>query len=475
MTDKLPCKYHPKIPARRYCPACDVYFCAHCAQPTEKGGDRYLCPLCDEKLNPVSLSNLILPFWDRLPKFFSYPANSDSLVYIGALSIASIVVVLPHKFFKLAFFLIMLAMLNYAFKCLNHTARGHLSAPGILVSYNTQENLAKKQMGLFFILFGLVALSWYFIGFEVAILATLLMLLSLPAAIMILAIEAKLLAALNPFKWLRLISTVGSPYFLLYGFLIAASIISGGVQATLSSLMSPYVAIIPSMFVSAYFTIVMYNMMGYMIYQYHEELGFEYVEEKDTEQESLDEKMLSEESNPFAEELSLLMQENQLEAAIALVEKALKRQSTPELNEQYHQLLFKMQAHNKLLKHGESYIKDLLYDGKKNLVKAMNVYANCVEAKPEYFYPDAKSAYDMAEMASRWGKSDAALRMLNKFTQRYPNNVLIHPKAYFLAAQIFAEKKQQKGQAKKILTSVLKHFPQHEIVPNVKNYLQALS
>ena len=474
MSDKILCKYHPNIPARRHCTHCDVDFCAHCAQPKEKGSDIYLCPLCQEKLEPISLSNLIVPFSERLPKFFTYPANSDSLVYTGALSVASIVALFPHKFFRLAFLLIMLAMINYAFKCLNHTARGHLSAPGVLVNYDADTNLARKQIGLFFVLFGLVGLSGYFIGLEMGIIIGLLVLLCIPAAIMILAVESRFMAAINPFKWLTLIKTVGASYFQLYGFLLLASLISGGFQTLLSSVISPYIVIIPSMFISAYFTVVMYHMMGYIIYQYHEELGFECVKGEDTERASLDESMLKKAADPFSQEIKILIDAQQWEQAKHMVKKALAREPAPKLDEQYHQLLVQTQDTKLLLKHGEAYITSLLGEGKKNLAKAMNVYVNCVKANPNYFYPNAEAAYNMAEVAVRWNKTDAALLMLNKFIQRYPDNLLLYPQAYFLAAKTLAEKKQQTGQAKKILSSVIKQFPQHELVPEVEIYLKNL-
>jgi len=45
------------------------------------------------------------------------------------------------------------------------------------------------------------------------------------------------------------------------------------------------------------------------------------------------------------------------------------------------------------------------------------------------------------------------------------------PKAYYPCAQIFHDRLMDPPRAKKILSALIKKYPEHEIIPQVKNYL----
>ncbi len=471
MTPKIPCKYHPQSPARRSCPQCRINFCARCARPDAPHTEVYHCPICKGELNSLGIGNTIVPFWERIPKFFAYPLQTDALIYILALSVASLIGAVPFFLANLIFLAILFAIIKYAYKCLNHTARGNLSPPGVLVNYAEQGNaLPLKQVGIVILMFmmaGFAARADQTLG----IVVLLFVLLSLPATAMILAIEGSFFKALNPLKWFALMTSVGKSYLVLYVFLLLLSGGSGLVQEFLASIIPSFLLIMFATFVYAYFTLVMFNMMGYLIYQYHEELGFEDVKEFNEDSE---ETGSGEEVDPLQNELTILLNEGEAEKAKTLLRKHLHPGSPLELHERYHKLLQITGDGEALIAHGEEFIRRLLIENRqKNLARAMGVYADCLKLVPDYVYPNANDALAMAEMANRWGKHEDSLRMLNKFAKRYPNSSAI-PRAYFLAAKIMSEKKHQDAQARKILTSLLKQYPKSEIIPEVREYLKLL-
>src|SRR5258707_12731087 len=90
---------------------------------------------------------------------------------------------------------------------------------------------------------------------------------------MVLALEERLGAALNPMRLLFTISGIGLPYLALCAFLFllleSAAYLAIGLDKFLPSWVSGILAGVVSM----YFMVSMYYLMGYVLYQHHSELG----------------------------------------------------------------------------------------------------------------------------------------------------------------------------------------------------------
>ena len=82
---KITCKYHPKLAARWECGECNITFCGNCVKK-DTVRNIALCPVCNQQAEPVDASNFITPFWQRIPKFFAYPANSQSLTFLAIIA-----------------------------------------------------------------------------------------------------------------------------------------------------------------------------------------------------------------------------------------------------------------------------------------------------------------------------------------------------------------------------------------------------
>lgn len=99
------------------------------------------------------------------------------------------------------------------------------------------------------------------------------MILALPASIMVLAMEQSVAAALHPLNLTALISRIGSPYFLLYGYLILLILASGAAQDFALSHFPAWLAMALAGFLNSTFTLILFHMLGYLLLQYRDELG----------------------------------------------------------------------------------------------------------------------------------------------------------------------------------------------------------
>lgn len=469
----ITCRYFPTLPARWRCFKCNINLAHACAKPLDSQLKRYDCPLCLTPLQSLGIGNSIPPFWERIPRFFSYPLQTDALAYIGALALLGALATLLEFFAFLLVLPAIYAILRYAYRCLEHTARGKLTPPKVFELHDESSPwLPLKQM-LIFLAMGF-CVAWVSHKETVlGIVTYLFVILSVPASVMLLAVNQSLLQAANPIAWVQVMLKIGNPYLVLYFFLL---LLSGGGQYIQSLLIQFAPAILVSIlftFASGYFTVAMFSMMGYVIYQYHEQLGVAKVREFSQERELELESGISD--DPFINEIAILIIEAMPQEACRRLQEKLQVSSDPVYRDKYHRLLVLIKAKQKLVVHGEVYLKQLLTDesSTKNIGLAVQVYADCLGADLDYYYPVGKSVYAMAVYAHRIGKANLAFLMLKHFSERFAQNPKI-PDACFLAAKILAEQEQQDAKARKMLMSLLEQYPGHALTGEIQTYLRVL-
>jgi hypothetical protein len=89
------CHYHPTPPAHWACAGCNLTLCPDCVTRRDRGElltdeSIYLCPKCGREVDWLGAAHLIEPFWNRLPRFFTYPFSVQPLILITILSIISL-------------------------------------------------------------------------------------------------------------------------------------------------------------------------------------------------------------------------------------------------------------------------------------------------------------------------------------------------------------------------------------------------
>lgn len=463
--EKIYCKYHPAAPARWQCNACRVNFCTACAA-SDTDGIEPVCPLCGQKTASLGAGNLIRPFWQRIPRFFLFPAHAVPLLFI--LVLAGLSMLVSGSAFGMLFMLVInIVFFKYAFAILEDTAQGYLKPKPITGSVIFDElELPLKQLLLIFFIALLNYKVLGFFGFGPFILAVIISVAAFPAAVMILAVEHSILKALNPLMILVTIKRIGPSYFIMCLFL--ALLLSGATVASdlLTTSLPQNIWFASSNFINMYFILIMYNMMGYVIYQYHEQLGFTVTEaylETDGGKPA---------SDPRFRQVDILLQEGKTEEAEKkLVQEIEENPGEFDVREKLHR--FYIAAHNQqgLVQHSADYIMRLLHANKPS--EAMRVYLEASQIAPKLKPAGARERHELAELLRKNGQSRAALNLLNNLHQEFPSYEGI-PGAYLLVSQIMFEYFGEEKKALQVLDFLNKKYVGHPLLKDVEEYRQVI-
>jgi len=460
------CRYHPESPSRWHCPDCDIHFCSRCIQPNDS--NQAFCPVCDLLLQKHEFTAIIPPFWKRLPAAFLYPLNLASLMFLAIISLVSLLQLVPLGGIIVAILLPFMIM-KYAFQVLQHTAVGHMSPPLGSTSMSGQDfALPVKSYLLIILLSALVGLS-SFLGLFGIIISVVLFTLLFPVMIMILGVQQQFFQALNPKEIIEMIQTIGASYFGLVGMLfllISASSSLFYMFGEFIPLGNKLVLFVIANFVSSYYTVLMFHLMGYVIYQFHEDLGikseveFEVGGKKKKTQAPLGQTPVS--------KASLLIQEGHPEIAKPFIRKHLSVELTAEqiqLHELYIKLLKQLDEHEELIRIASDYILSLMEHGHGK--KALQTFRLCHELDASFQVNHAQHTHSMIQAAHKASDFDLLLALAQNFAKRHPEYDKLF-EVYLVVARVLHEHFKRDQQAAAILKSLVQKFPKHESIQRAK-------
>ena len=470
------CNYHPTKKAHWVCPSCEVNYCQECVdnRVVDQHGIKkvyHFCPECSVEADRVAFEDIVEPFWFRMPKFFIYPFNPRPLILMVVLSFLSVLLVFPSLLSVLIQIFIAGLFLKYAFSALKNTANGNLQPPKIDSKTLLEDFLIVFKQILMFIIIGYafykvaqmtgVIIGLSFLGF---------VLLSIPAMIIVLVGSNSLLQAINPAMFVVMAWRIGWSYLLMCFFLILLLF----APAYLNQYIVGYLPVKLHFFLlklaQNYYTLISYHLMGYVIFQYHEEIGYDVDFE---EEEPLPEEIPSEEgeSGQLLNRVDMLIKEGKLDDAISLIKsETLGAITALGLAERYYNLLKLKEQTPEMLKHGKEYL-DLLAKANQK-AKLVEAYLECISKDPN-FTAKPTTLLKAASYLNEAGKHEESLEAYSRFIKTNPEDPLV-PKAYFLASNIFNEKLKNPGKATKILKNLIKKYPNHDIIPHVQRYLSEI-
>lgn len=265
------CKYHPLQAATYYCPQCRINNCDSCSDEGRQR-EQIQCFLCGNALQSLGSGQQAEPFWRHFEQSFRYPMNRNAAGLIIGVAVLSVMA----SFIPFGFVLVLLLnsiQIKYAFSCLKNTANGNMVPPDITTAYGGGLTLLLRLLLLLALAFTPVFGIGWLLGYKAASLFGILTITALPAIIILFAMNDNLAESLNPAAVLGLISAIGLPY----GLLLAIIMIMIASVDVISSIIPPSLglsALILQSLVSNYYTIVLFHIMGYMIFQYQDALGF---------------------------------------------------------------------------------------------------------------------------------------------------------------------------------------------------------
>jgi tetratricopeptide (TPR) repeat protein len=467
------CDYHPIRPASWECPECGSVYCSGCVEKRivstyGKSNVYYFCSKCNVQTERISSANAIEPFGKRLHKFFAYPFHLRPLLLMVIVSIAMILFSAPGFINALIRFALWGVILKYSFASLKNTAMGKMNPPKVnMETISSEFDLVFKQIAIYAIIgliFYKLAQGW---GIVLIIPFSIVALLSLPAMMIVLVCTNSFLHAINPLVFMKMAWRIGWGYLLMYLFL---GLLGGG-PAIIAKFVILHLPVQLQGFsiaiVEGYYTIVAYHLMGYVIFQYHDEIGYEVEFE---EEEALSESSPSEKQvrNSLLNRVDILVKDGNIDHAIALIKNETGDDiSDLNLAERYYNLLRLREKTPEMLKHAKAYLDLLAKDGAKEIL--CEVYSECLSKRPD-FAASQLAAFKIAGCLIDSGNLKGAVGVYQGFIKTNPNNPLV-PKAYFLAANVINEHLKNPKKAVEILKGIINKYPNHEMLPYVRQYL----
>lgn len=272
------CKFHPLDSATNFCPNCDVHYCDICSDESaslrpsraRENHSADCCFVCSGGLEPLQRAQKIPPFWSRLGEIYKYPLNFQAII---ALIVVSFMTALVGGSLLLML-LVTVAMALYTFTCLRETAGGHFEAPGLEACF--EGSLAP----LFYMLVAFVIQGTFVyqvfvkIGFEFGLIAAAFFVLSIPAMTILIAVEESLVPALNPAQLFGVIRATGVSYFVMLLFVLIMTSSVFAIVAFFGGEARSFFGVFLQSLVSNYYSIVIYHIMGYLVYQNQDALGY---------------------------------------------------------------------------------------------------------------------------------------------------------------------------------------------------------
>lgn len=342
-----------------------------------------------------------VPFWLRLRAISTYPfrgAALSSLITLTLLSLLGIVPVLGW----IIVLLLWIGAYKYAFEILRNTADGRMEAPEVVLG--TDDGVVIRLLGMMLVL-GAVAIVALVVGGPVIGLCVLAAIVFLqPGCVMSLALDGSLSHALNPATSLRLVTRIGWPYLAVFGllFVIQASALTA--SAWLSRVMPPVLADLSVTAVSFWGLFATFHLMGYLIYQYHDVLGYEPDKPASLPgRHGPDHDLLAE-----AEDY---VRAGQLDTALELLgSEARSRAVGIEVHELYHRLLRQQGDQPALIGHAGQYLNLLMLEaGPQHERRALGLLREALDADATFVPLQIEHAGQLVERARLAGQSQLAV------------------------------------------------------------------
>lgn len=426
-----------------------------------------LCPHCSRAMRYLGAATEVVPFWNRIGAFFRYPFHTDPLMVIAICTLVPLVV--SGNLIGLIITLVLaLALLKYTYAVISHTAEGHMKPPPVAVAFSGSGfDIVILQLLVFALMAGMVAAAAMVGGPLLMFLALAFVILALPASIMVLAMEHSVMAAVNPMNLAVLISRIGAPYFLLYGYLILLTLASGAAQDFALTHFTPGVARTLAGFLNSTFTLMLFHMLGYLLFQYQEELGFASDLQDD---QPAGEMQNRDRTRRFDADIDMNLKDGNYDRVQSMLKEALKQEPHNALRlGQLHRLLTARNDVQELYRYHPRLLNMLAdrTDG-DGIAELLNVIETI---EPGFRLEEPELSVRCARCLYQRGHYKPALKLLQDFHRRFPDSDELAP-AYLLVAQALANGLGQWEKASAFLNFIKKRCLKHPLHGQIDVYLQ---
>jgi len=398
----------------------------------------------------------VVPFWNRLRAISLYAFHGESLTTLIVLSACSLLAFLPFAG-GIVRLLIAVALYKYGFEALRSTADGHMDPPPGGLRIDESAGWRAIRLQICFILLAVLAIL--LLGPIAGLIVAIVLAFGWPGAMMSLAIDESVSHALNPVTWLSIMGRLGWPYFVATLLCVVIYLSMANAQALFAPFLPSLLAIFLAQFLSGYALVTTCHLMGYLVYQYQDELG--YAPYQPVAAPSLP----NDPDRDVLNQTETLIRDGNAEDAAKLLHDHLRsRGGADNAHLQYRKLLRLVGDKDGQLQHGREYLSSLFARNKDNL--AVDITRECIELDPAFVPKQAEETTWIAHKAAQLGHNQTALQLLSGYHRRYPQNADI-PKNYLLAATLMFERFNRDKEAHTLLTQLQKNYPGHELQPRI--------
>jgi len=462
------CVYHPQNPASWNCVSCGTLVCQKCFPAVPQPMRQPHCTLCGGNMHHLASAHALPSFWVQMPRFFAYPFAVNGLLFLALLAILAM---LSVKLFSSTSLLLLLPafiigslVIRHGLRVIEFCSQGRKRPPSIAELFDGNPTTL-KMLGLI-IGYGMLAGGLSHLG-VLGIVAMVGLSCLLPASVMLLAIRGSLREAIDPIGVIQLAARTGWSYL---GLVVVLIVTAQGPQQAIGllpqstlenlALQHPHVLLALLVVSTAYFNMVMGAMMGYLLFQHHQDLGIQAGDEH-----------VAAPADTRALELAravILVRESRYEDALRqMAGMAADYPNDPQVLEYHHKLLCGAGADkDRVTQHTERYLQVLLDTGRKTRMAAALDAARRVV--PQYQPKSIAVRTALAEQYFLQRQFKPAIALLGMLHKEAPNSTEL-PAAYLLLARIYSEGVRDDGKAVMILDYLLQHFPDHALAGEVAN------
>lgn len=408
-----------------------------------------------------AINETLAPYHERWPQILQYPLQAAALSTIVAIAVAHIVTLLPLGF--ILDLLVWAAFFQYAFEVLRWSANGHADAPEF--PFTVSAGVGRYAMLLFVLVNAVIILLTIYVGPVTALVLGIVLMFAMPAMMMILALEEGFARAVNPVVWLMIAARIGTPYFVLVGFFVAALFVQSIVAVLLSAALPSYVVTPLVYCVVNYLMISNFHLIGCVIHDRRDALGY-------TGHLQLHEAPKVDAARAIIDAARNAGATGDARRAADLLKDEIK--SHPQmlaLHDEYRHWLQQLDAKAELTQHGRSYIPLLLAQDRDR--RAVEVARECQLLDPAFALDKAEDVTRLAHDVADAGHAQLALSLLAGFHKRFRNHADIG-RNYLLASKLLAEKMNKEMQARAMLNQIKVTLPNDPIIPQVNDYIAFL-
>ncbi|AIY42803.1 hypothetical protein LT85_3645 [Collimonas arenae] len=437
-----------------------------------------------DSLGEKPFSN-ITPFWQRLPQFFLYPLQGPLIWHPAVYSLIGTGLWLLGRNDEdggFSPFIMLIAVLvgigfsldltRQAFRILEQTSLGNLRC----ADFDDADDVHKMSP---YKLLLITLVQGFFIAILAAIhpmlelLGTAVANLMLPASIMVLGYTHSFTSAINPLNVFKMIKACGWPYLALWVFGFILSQCAPIVIMLFVGKLSLTLLIAVGIFACAYFTLVGFNLMGYTMYQYHQEIG--YSPDRNFEINALassrNNRPLSDD-DILAQQVGALIRDGNIDMAMEMIWEELRYdQFNPQLSSHYAKLLVLKGDKAKQLEYAPRHLFTLARSAKAGRIG--DAWKQARRLDPEFKIDNPDHVLEIAAAAASAREYQIALEIISGFHKRAPRHKDV-PAVLVLAGKLLSDHLRQDARALTLFNHVIAQWPGNPAANEAQQYKKVI-